>query len=224
MSKLIMIRHGKSVWNELNIFTGCVDIPLSRIGIQEAIKAGEEIADIPIDIIYSSALIRAQMTALLAMSMHNSNKVPVILHSWQEPLENWNKIYSEKTASETIPMMCAWQLNERMYGELQGMNKTEMAQRFGDEQIKTWRRSYNIAPPQGESLALTAARTIPYFEEQIMPQLIAERNVLIVAHGNSLRSIIMDLDNLSKDEIVSLEIPTGIPMFYEYKDGNIYKL
>jgi 2,3-bisphosphoglycerate-dependent phosphoglycerate mutase len=221
MSKLILLRHGKSVWNEKNIFTGCVDVPLSPLGITEALEAGKIISDIPIDIIYTSVLIRAQMTAMLAMSQNSTQKVPVFQHKKGDLPEGWETIYGHDAREETIPVICAWQLNERMYGELQGMNKAEMAEEFGDAQIKLWRRSYDIAPPKGESLSDTAARTIPYFEEQIMPHLIAGRNVLIAAHGNSLRSIVMDLEGLDHQQVVSLEIATGVPLFYEYRDGKV---
>lgn len=223
MALLILLRHGQSLWNELNIFTGWVDIPLSTLGIKEALDAGEKIKDLPIDMIFTSSLMRAQMTAMLAMSKHSSKKVPLILHPENSKLEKWGEIFSPESKENTVPVVCAWELNERMYGELQGKNKAEMAKAFGPEQIKIWRRSYDIAPPGGESLAMTAARSLPYFKEKIIPQLAKGKNVLVSAHGNSLRSIIMELDGLSKEEVVQLEIPTGVPICYNYSNNKFVK-
>lgn len=224
MSKLIMMRHGQSRWNELNLFTGWVDVPLSAKGMEEAIEGGKKISDIPIDLIFTSSLIRAQQTAMIAMLYHSSGKVPVIQHSGQGKLEEWSLIYSEKAHKETVPVYCAWEINERMYGELQGLNKAETMEKFGKEQVQIWRRSYDVAPPGGESLEMTAARSIPYFKEQIVPALKNGLNVFIAAHGNSLRSIIMYLDNLSKEEVVKLELATGEPILYEYADHQFTKL
>lgn len=219
MSKLILLRHGQSIWNKSNLFTGWVDVPLSQQGIEESLSAGKLIKDVPIDMIFTSTLIRAQMTACLAMSQHSSNRSPIIIHSDEGKLEDWSKIYSEETKRQCIPIVRSWELNERMYGELQGLDKAQTAKKFGDEQVRIWRRSYDIAPPNGESLEMTAARSIPYFEEIILPLLAKSYNVLISAHGNSLRSIIMDLDKLSKEEVLNLEVPTGIPIIYEYTNA-----
>lgn len=223
MSKLILLRHGQSVWNKLNLFTGWVDIPLSAKGIQEALDAGKLIKDEPIDFIFTTPLIRASMTAMLAMSQHTTNKFPVILHPNEGKMEEWAQIYDAETLRQCIPVICAWELNERMYGELQGLNKAEMVKKFGAEQVHIWRRSFDVAPPGGESLAMTAARSIPYFEEKILPILQEGKNVLIVAHGNSLRSIIMQLDGLSKEEVLSLELATGLPVIYHYANGDFRK-
>jgi 2,3-bisphosphoglycerate-dependent phosphoglycerate mutase len=222
-SKLILMRHGESQWNLANIFTGWVDIPLSSKGIEEALKGGDRIKNEPIDIIFTSTLIRAQMTAMLAMTRHASGKVPMILHPGQGKLEEWAKIYSQKTIEMTIPVICAWELNERMYGELQGLNKAELADHYGAEQIQIWRRSFDVAPPNGESLKMTSERSIPYFENTIVPYLAKGDNVFISAHGNSLRSIIMDLDHLSAEQVVKLELATGEPIIYEYYEGKFTK-
>lgn len=222
--KLILLRHGQSVWNKKNLFTGWVDIPLSALGIQESLNAGERIADVPIDVIFVSSLVRAQMTAMLAMSVHKSGKVPYVLHPHGGHLEKWAQIYSPEVQKNCIPVITAWQLNERMYGKLQGMNKREMAEKYGEEQIKIWRRSYDGAPPEGESLAMTAERTIPYFEKEIIPYLKQKKNVFVSAHGNSLRAIVMYLESLTKEEVVHLEIPTGIPYIYEYQEDKWKKL
>jgi 2,3-bisphosphoglycerate-dependent phosphoglycerate mutase len=222
MTTLILIRHGQSKWNLKNIFTGWVDVSLSPKGVEEALQAGEEIKDQQIDVIFTSLLIRAEMTAMLAMNSHHSGKVPVIIHT-HEP-ENWTHIYSAKTQADTIPLIRAWELNERMYGELQGLNKEEAAKQYGAEQIHIWRRSFDIPPPGGESLAMTAARTIPYFEGHIIPYLQDGKNVLVVAHGNSLRSIMMKLDHLSADEVLHLELATGVPILYNYSDHLFTKI
>ncbi len=216
MSKLILMRHGESKWNKLNLFTGWVDVPLSERGIEESFEGGKIIRDIPIDIIFTSSLTRALMTALLAMSMHSSNKVPVLQHPGQGKLEEWSKIFRSESEKECIPMFAAWELNERMYGELQGLNKAETIAKYGVEQVQIWRRSFDVAPPGGESLAMTAARTLPYFREKIVPQLVEGKNVFVAAHGNSLRSIIMQIDGLSKEEVVRLELATGLPICYDY--------
>lgn len=216
MSKLILMRHGQSLWNLKNIFTGWVDVSLSLDGIKEAIEGGKLIKDIPIDMIFTSTLIRAEMTAMLVMAHHSSKKTPYVLHTGEGKQEEWSVIYNKEHAEDTIPITRAWELNERMYGQLQGLNKAETAAKFGADQVQIWRRSFDTAPPGGESLKMTAARTIPYFKNVIVPHLEAGRNVFIAAHGNSLRSIMMDLDNLTPEQVVSLEIPTGLPIIYDY--------
>ncbi|CAK7347105.1 unnamed protein product [Dovyalis caffra] len=217
---LILIRHGESLWNEKNLFTGCVDVPLTKKGVEEAIEAGKRISNIPVDMIYTSALIRAQMTAMLAMTQHRRKKVPIILHNESEQAREWSQIFSEDTKKQSIPVVTAWQLNERMYGELQGLNKQETADRFGKEKVHEWRRSYDIPPPNGESLEMCAERAVAYFKDHIEPQLLSGKNVMIAAHGNSLRSIIMYLDKLTSQEVINLELSTGIPMLYIFKGGN----
>ncbi len=223
MSKLILMRHGQSQWNFYNLFTGWVDIPLSAKGIEEALEGGRQIQDMTIDIIFTSSLIRAQMTAMLAMSLHHSGKVPVILHPGEGKLEEWAQIYSSETEAQTIPVIRAWELNERMYGELQGVNKAVMADKYGAEQVHIWRRSFDVPPPSGESLAMTAARAIPYFEKTILPYLEANQHVFIAAHGNSLRSIMMKLDQLTAQQVVSLELATGKPIIYDFDRGKFTK-
>lgn len=223
MSKLIMMRHGQSQWNLFNLFTGWVDIPLSQKGIEEALAGGEQIKDLPIDIIFMSSLIRSQMTAMLATASHSSGKVPVVIHENGGKLQEWATIYNAHAESETIPTFVAWQLNERMYGELQGLNKQETMDKYGMEQVKLWRRSYDVAPPQGESLEMTAARAIPYFQDRIVPLLKEGKNVFISAHGNSLRAIVMNIEKLSKEEVLQLELATGAPLLYEYAQGQFKK-
>ncbi len=218
---LILVRHGQSDWNQQNIFTGWVDVPLSAKGIQEAEAAGKQIQDIPIDKIYTSSLIRAQMTAMLMMREHKSG-TPVVVHKDGSKMEKWARDYNPHP--KTIPVMTAWELNERMYGELQGLNKDATREKFGNEQVEIWRRSYDVAPPGGESLEMTAARTLPYFDTTILPELHSGKNILVSAHGNSLRSIVMELDHLQPEEVVKLEIPTGVPLCYHFFKGALHKV
>jgi len=223
MSRLILLRHGQSAWNKKNLFTGWIDIPLSQEGIAEALHAGETIKKMAVDMIFCSTLVRGIMTAMLAMSVHESGKVPYVLHPGEGRMEEWGKCHSPQTDAELIPTLCAWELNERMYGTLQGMNKQEMRATYGDEQVQIWRRSFDVEPPQGESLKMTAERTLPFFCEKILPHLKDGKNILISAHGNSLRSIVMYLDQLTPEQVVNLEIPTGKPFFYTYSEGNLRK-
>lgn len=223
MPMLIMMRHGQSQWNHFNLFTGWVDVPLSKKGIEEAIEGGHLIKDLPIDVIFMSTLIRSQMTAMLATASHASEKVPVVIHD-EGKIGEWSTINNPDAEKNTIPCYIAWQLNERMYGDLQGLNKQETVDKYGAEQVKLWRRSYDVAPPNGESLEMTASRTIPYFKETIESFLKLGKNVFISAHGNSLRSIVMHIENLSRQEVVQLEIKTGEPMLYDYSNENYKRI
>ena len=195
MARLILVRHGQSVWNATNRFTGWTDVGLSEQGVEEAEDAGRQLAGIRIDVVHTSDLVRAQRTAEIIMR-HNE-------------------------ASEDVPTKYDWRLNERHYGALQGLNKAETAEQHGAEQVHIWRRSFDVAPPEGESLEMTAERTIPYFTEEIVSDLVDGKNVLVSAHGNSLRSIVMHIDGISPEDIVSLEIPTGEPIHYSYEEGVI---
>jgi len=218
--KLVLLRHGQSEWNKKKLFTGWIDIPLSPSGIEEAYKAGKRLSGIDFGAIYMSTLIRSQMTAMLAMSVHPTEKIPAVIHSAQEPHGSW---YDPKGAHGILPVYTAWELNERMYGDLQGLNKDETRAKFGDEQVKLWRRSFDTPPPHGESLKMTAARTLPYFEKEIVPHLKKGMNILVCSHGNSLRSIAMELEGLSEAEVLALEIPTGEPLCYAYDNGKWIK-
>ncbi|WJX53546.1 2,3-bisphosphoglycerate-dependent phosphoglycerate mutase 1 [Trifolium repens] len=218
-STLILIRHGESMWNEKNLFTGCCDVPLTKRGVEEAIEAGKRISYIPVDLIFTSGLIRAKMTAMLAMTQHQEKKVPIIVHNESEQATLWSGVYSEKTTKQSIPVITTWQLNERMYGDLQGLNKKETAEKYGKEQVHEWRRSYDISPPNGESLEMCSRRAVAYFKDFIEPHLESGKHVMVAAHANSLRSIIMYLDRLTSQEVASLELSTGIPLLYIYKEG-----
>lgn len=215
MPQLVLLRHGASLWNDLNLFTGWVDVPLSKKGINEAIQAGRKLQDFTPDVIFTSTLIRAQTTMVLVMAENKTSKVPVVLHSGDGKLEEWSKIYDKKTLETLIPTYEAWQLNERMYGELQGLNKDEARARFGKDQVHIWRRSFDVPPPGGESLKICAERTLPYYREKIVPKLRDGKNVLVVAHGNSLRSIIMSIEGLSEEAVLNLELATGDPVIYD---------
>lgn len=191
MALLILLRHGESQWNLENRFTGWVDIDLSERGIKEAEEAGKKIKDIRIDKIYTSALKRAYHTMEIVLKVSGKDAL-------------------------NIPVVRDQALNERHYGDLQGLNKAETAKKYGEEQVHIWRRSYDVAPPNGESLKDTAARTLPFYRQFIEPDLKAGKNIFVPAHGNSLRSIVMELDHLSKEEVMKLNIPTGVPILYEF--------
>lgn len=221
MSYLIILRHGESVWNRAGLFTGWVDVPLSPRGVQEAIGAAEKLRDLRVDYVFTSTLVRGMQTAMLCLVHAYPDRFPVVVHR-EGRMKEWGRIYSEETRRKVIPVFTHWELNERYYGELQGRNKREMAEEVGEEQVRLWRRSYDVAPPGGESLKDTAQRTIPFFREVIVPFL-EKGNVLISAHGNSLRSIVMYLDSLTPEEVLNLEIPTGVPIVYRYEDGKFIK-
>ncbi|NLR94976.1 2,3-bisphosphoglycerate-dependent phosphoglycerate mutase [Flammeovirga agarivorans] len=220
MGKLILIRHGQSMWNLKNVFTGWVDVPLSEQGIHEAIQAGKQLSEISFDVVFTSMQIRAAETAMIALAQNKSDKTPILLHS-KGQLEEWSRIYDQKMIDNMIPVHHNWHLNERYYGELQGKNKEETAKEFGEAQVYQWRRSYDIPPPKGESLKDTAERTIPFFEKEVVPELEKGKNILISAHGNSLRSIVMHIDHLSKEEVIELEIQTGQPIIYDYENNQL---
>ncbi len=189
MALLVLLRHGESQWNLENRFTGWIDVPLTEKGREEARRAGEKLQQIRFDKAYTSVLQRATETLDIVLRVIGQQRIPVV--------------YDQA-------------LNERHYGDLQGLNKAETAQKYGKEQVHQWRRSYDVAPPGGESLKDTAARTLPYFEAHIEPDLRAGNNVLVSAHGNSLRSIVMHLDKLSKEEVLELNLATGVPIIYEF--------
>jgi|TARA_B100001079_G_scaffold269254_1_gene281142 2,3-bisphosphoglycerate-dependent phosphoglycerate mutase len=189
---LVLIRHGQSLWNAENKFTGWTDIGLSEKGIKEAENAGKKLEDVEFDVVHTSALIRAQKTAEII-------------------IENNKK-------SKGIPVHKDKRLNERHYGSLQGLNKKETAEKYGAEQVHIWRRSFDVPPPDGESLKMNAERTLPYFKENIIGDLKNGKNVLVAAHGNSLRSIVMFIENISKEDVVKLEIQTGVPRTYVFEN------
>ena len=190
---LVLVRHGQSEWNAKNLFTGWKNPGLTETGVKEAISAGKLIKDekINFDTMYTSELIRAQLTGNTILEIINQSDIPII---------------------KDIA------LNERNYGSLAGLNKDVARKKWGQEQVHIWRRSYDVPPPDGESLKNTAERVLPYFNKEILPKVVSGSNILIAAHGNSLRSLIMQLDELSKEEILNLEIPTGAPIKYIFDE------
>lgn len=223
MAKLVLLRHGESVWNKQNLFTGWVDIPLSQKGIKEAFDAGDRIADIPFDVIFVSTLIRSQLTAMLAMSRSHHERVPCLIHEGDPYFLSMAKVNDPQSEKKLLPVYAASALNERMYGALQGLNKEATLKKYGEEQFTQWRRSYRGQPPHGESLAMTAERALPYFQQKVLPRLERGEHVLISAHGNSLRAIVMFLEKLSEEAIVKLELPTGEPLCYDVKGPHTWK-
>ncbi|MEX2116175.1 MAG: 2,3-bisphosphoglycerate-dependent phosphoglycerate mutase, partial [Bacteroidota bacterium] len=207
MPNLVLLRHGESQWNLENRFTGWVDVPLSPKGEEEARNAGKKLKSYKFDKAYTSVLKRAIDTLNIVLKIIGQEKIPVEFDR---------------------------ALNERHYGALQGKNKAETGKQYGEEQLKLWRRSFDIPPPKektelnpegiSESLKDTAARTLPYFESKILPDIRAGLDVIVTAHGNSLRSIVMKLDSLSKEQVIELNIPTGVPLLYVYDEkGTIVK-
>ncbi len=205
MSTLILVRHGQSQWNLENRFTGWVDVPLSAKGKEEAKAAAVLLKSYVFDKAFTSKLKRAEDTLQYILKESGQLDIPIV---------------RDKA------------LNERHYGALQGLNKEETAVKFGTEQVHLWRRSYDVPPPKdvtdlnpegmSESLKDTAARTIPFWEAKIFPEILAGKNIIVAAHGNSLRSIVMHLDHLTKEQVLDLNIPTGVPLLYIFDEkGNV---
>ncbi|MBH0181512.1 MAG: 2,3-bisphosphoglycerate-dependent phosphoglycerate mutase [Nitrospira sp.] len=188
MARLVLLRHGESQWNLENRFTGWVDVPLSPRGVEEAKNAGDKLKGFTFDRAFTSVLSRANETLRFVLEAIGQTAIPI-----------------EKDKA----------LNERMYGELQGLNKAETATKYGDAQVKIWRRSYDVRPPGGESLKDTAERVLPYYDTRIKPCVLKGETILIAAHGNSLRALVMQLEQLSKEQVLELNIPTGAPLLYE---------
>ena len=195
MPNLILLRHGQSQWNLENRFTGWEDVALSDLGREEARSAGENLRSLQIDKIYTSMLKRAIDTADLAMAAAGKHDIETV----RDPA-----------------------LNERHYGDLQGLNKAETATQYGDDQVHIWRRSFDIAPPGkgGESLKMCMARVMPYYEKHILGDLRDGKNILVVAHGNSLRALLFNLDKHTEETIMDINIPTGVPLLYEMEVGD----
>ena len=194
---LVLIRHGESEWNRLNLFTGWHDVDLSEEGMAEAHRAGVLLKEDGcfFDLAFTSTLTRAHHT------------LDIIL---------------DELGRENIPIVCDAALNERDYGDLVGINKDDARKRWGEHQVHLWQRSYDIAPPGGESLRDTAARVLPFFDKRIMPELLKGKNVVVVAHGNSLRALVMHLDGLDHEELLELNIGTGVPLIYQLRaDGSV---
>ncbi len=186
---LVLVRHGQSEWNLKNLFTGWRDVGLTENGVNEARKAGRELKaqGLRFDVAFTSALVRAQRTLDLML---------------------------EEMGQQNLPVLADQALNERDYGELSGLNKDDARKRWGEEQVHIWRRSYAVAPPGGESLRDTAARVLPYYIQEMLPRVLRGERVLVAAHGNSLRALVMVLDRHTTDSITALNLETGVPMLY----------
>jgi len=186
---LVLVRHGQSDWNLKNLFTGWRDVGLTEKGVEEARAAGRKLKaqGLRFDVAFTSALVRAQRTLDLML---------------------------EEMEQQNLPIIKDQALNERDYGDLSGLNKDDARKKWGEEQVHIWRRSYDVAPPGGESLKDTAARVLPYYISDILPRVLRAERVLVVAHGNSLRALVMVLEHLSEKEIVAREIATGVPLVY----------
>ena len=193
---LILVRHGQSEWNAKNLFTGWENPGLTDKGLDEAKNAGILISNLNIqfDLLFTSALVRAQLTGAKIL---------------------------EEIGQENINIIKNKSLNERFYGDLQGLNKDECRKKWGLDQVQIWRRSYDVGPPGGESLKECGERVLPYFLDKIYPLVLEGKNIIVSAHGNSLRSLIKHLDKLSADEIIKLEIPTGAPIHYLFSDEGL---
>ncbi|RYG87458.1 2,3-diphosphoglycerate-dependent phosphoglycerate mutase [bacterium] len=195
MPKLILVRHGQSLWNNQDRFTGWVDVPLTEEGRRQAQQAGELLKAHSFDVAYTSDLQRAQVTLDLILEHSGRQNTPVIRNR---------------------------ALNERMYGDLEGLNKARTVEKYGPELVKIWRRSYDIPPPNGESLKDTAARTIPFFERCILGDIADGRDVLVVAHGNSNRSMVMAIEKLTPEQILEVNLDTGVPRVYEIDEAGAF--
>ncbi len=213
LTTLVLVRHGQSQWNLENRFTGWVDVPLSVKGREEATSAGKKLKNMRFDTMYVSHLMRAIQTLHYILLELSDERIPILYHEEQR-IHAWEHYTGNQ--DKEIPVYQSVDLAERYYGDLQGLNKAETMKKYGEAQVHLWRRSYDINPPHGESLKDTCERTIPYYKKNILPELQAGKNVLIVAHGNSLRSITKYVENISDEEIPKVEIPTGVPIVYTF--------
>jgi 2,3-bisphosphoglycerate-dependent phosphoglycerate mutase len=213
LTTLVLVRHGQSQWNLENRFTGWVDVPLSVKGREEATSAGKKLKNMRFDTMYVSHLMRAIQTLHYILLELSDERIPILYHEEQR-IHAWEHYTGNQ--DKEIPVYQSVDLAERYYGDLQGLNKAETMKKYGEAQVHLWRRSYDINPPRGESLKDTCERTIPYYKKNILPELQAGKNVLIVAHGNSLRSITKYVENISDEEIPNVEIPTGVPIVYTF--------
>lgn len=217
MGYLVLVRHGESRWNLDNKFTGWVDVPLSEKGIYEALVTAEQLEGFGIDIAFTSTLTRAQETLLLVLA--KQDYTGIFMH--KDKRHRARMLHPRVLESHETPIHTSSALNERFYGKLQGMNKNKARQKFGEKQVFVWRRSYGVRPPGGECLKDTYARAVPYFVKYIMPEVRKGKNVIVSAHGNSLRAIVKYLDEIEDERIPNLELPTGKPIIYHYARGRL---
>ena len=213
LATMVLVRHGQSQWNLENRFTGWMDIPLSTKGSQEATSAGKKLRNMHFDTIYISHLLRAIQTLHYILLELQDKRIPIIYHEEQR-IHKWEHYNGDR--NNEIPIYQSVDLAERYYGDLQGLNKAETMKKYGENQVHLWRRSYDVNPPNGESLKDTCERTLPYYKNYILPELQVGKTILIVAHGNSLRSITKYVENISDKDIPNVEIPTGVPIIYTF--------
>lgn len=219
MSVLVLVRHGESRWNLENRFAGWVDVPLSEKGIMEAMDCAKYLQSFEFDVAFTSKLTRAQTTLMLILSYQK--KTGIFLHDDGKG-DEWS-LHPMRVDESEMPIYSSEALNERYYGKLQGQNKQQAREVYGEEQVFIWRRSFDISPPNGESLKDTYERTIPYFKDNILPFLEKKKNVIVVAHGNSLRSVVKYVENISDEDIPKFELNTGDPVIYDHKMGKFTK-
>ncbi len=217
MRYLVIVRHGESRWNLSNRFTGWVDVPLSTKGIQEALKAAKVLEGLTIHRAFTSELERAQETLMLILS--KQNYTGIFLHQ-SKKRHQWSKHKSDK---KEIPIHSSDALNERYYGKLQGMDKDAVRRKYGEEKVFSWRRSWTGKPPGGESLKECYKRSVKYFTKKIHP-CTGKENILLVAHGNSLRAIVKYIEGISDEDIPHLNLPTGMPIVYKCVKGKLIRL
>ena len=213
MGTLILVRHGQSIWNLQNRFTGWIDISLSEKGVKEAQNAGNKLKKYKFNAVFTSNLLRAEQTLFQILYKNENHKQWIRIH--ENKPQKYDHFTKNNEDKNLLKIYYTEKLNERFYGNLQGLNKEKTAKKYGLEQVQIWRRSYKTAPPGGDSLYQTLKITIPYYKEIIEPLVRKNNTVLITAHGNSLRSIIKELENISDEEISNHEIKTGIPYVYE---------
>lgn len=218
MGILILLRHGSSIWNAQGRFTGSVDVVLSREGIEESFLVGEKLSQHCFSRVFVSGLVRSQMTAYLVLSRNCAQKdKSAIFFScdvWQK-----RSLHSCMAEKEIMPIVASSALNERCYGVLQGRKKVDVAREFGEKQVFLWRRGYKDVPPNGESLEMTFLRVLPFFQEEIASKVINGETILLCAHGNSLRAVMMHLEKMSSNHIQHVEIATGSFLSYRYDNG-----
>ena len=220
MSYLVLVRHGESRWNLQNRFTGCVNVPLSAKGLEEAKLCAFIVKKISFDIAFTSELVRAQETLLVMLSQAD---ITGLFIDEKSGLKKWGK-YTRFLETPELPIIRSCKLNERYYGKLQGLNKNSARKRFGEEQVFRWRRGYKTTPPGAESLYDVYKRSVPYFKKKIISQLEKGKNVLVSAHGNSLRAIIKYIEDIGDEEIPFFELATGKPVVYKFVHGRFMKL
>ena len=219
MGKLVLIRHGESLWNGRSLFTGWVDVPLTQAGIVEASRASHRIAAIDFDVAYTSALIRSIQTAFIVLLCDTKHRSPYLVHTSDFFHRKWYNRFFHAELHNMIPVYRCWQLNERYYGDLQGLSKSKIADIYSVDKVLSWRKGYTARPPKGESLRDTSRRVIPFFNRVILKQLEEGKNVLVSAHSNTLRSIVMNLEQMDEAQVVGLEVETASIVVYDYADG-----